>query len=531
MNIKNLDHLGLVAGTIDEIGIEEIINKFLGESKTEKVSAGRVVKAMILNALGLFSSPLYLFSKFFEGKAIEHLIGQGVQSDYLNDDRLGRVLDKLYKAGIGEVFITVTLEVIKKYELNMKTAHLDATSFCVHGEYNYPEIEPPEGEPRPIKITHGYSRDRRPDLKQYTMELICSGDSDIPLWMKMGDGNESDQKQFAKAIKEFKKILNFEGLMVADAALYSQDNLQYLGNIEWLSRVPLSIKAAYKLVTEIDSENLQKSVNQEYSYGEFKENYGTIEQRWLVVESQERRKSDLKKLEKKIDRDYKEALLKLKELKARDFACKPDAIKAANKLLKKSKYHRLTEIEAVEVVLKKDEGGKVSEIYEYKVEATVTVCEDKIQPERRKAGRFIVATNLLDEERLSSEEMLVTYKNGQQSVERGFGFLKDPMFFADSVFLKSPQRIEALGLIMALSLLVYKIAEREIRQTLKRTGAKVKNQLGRLIARPTLRWLFQCFQSIHVYSERGITKVSNLNKERLYLLKFFPPACQRYYLL
>ena len=181
--------------------------------------------------------------------------------------------------------------------------------------------------------------------------------------------------------------------------------------------------------------------------------------------------------------------------------------------------------------MKKDEEGKISEIYEYKVEATVTVCEERIQPDKRKAGRFIVATNLLDKERLSSEEMLVTYKNGQQSVERGFGFLKDPMFFVDSVFLKSPTRIEALGLIMALSLLVYKVAEREIRQTLERTGSKVKNQLGSLTARPTLRWLFQCFQSIHIYIDRGIKRVSNLNKERLYLLKFFPPTCQRYYLL
>ena len=157
MDIKNLDHLGLVAGTIDEIGIEEIINKRLGESKTEKISAGRVVKATILNALGLFSSPLYLFSRFFEGKAIEHLIGEGIESSYLNDDRLGRVLDKLYKIGIGEIFITVALEVIKKYKIALETAHLDATSFGVHGEYNYPEVESQEGEPRPIKITHGYS--------------------------------------------------------------------------------------------------------------------------------------------------------------------------------------------------------------------------------------------------------------------------------------------------------------------------------------------------------------------------------------
>jgi len=110
--------------------------------------------------------------------------------------------------------------------------------------------------------------------------------------------------------------------------------------------------------------------------------------------------------------------------------------------------------------------------------------------------------------------------------------MKDPMFFADSVFLKSPKLLEALGLIMALSLLVYKVAERQIRQTLKRTGSGVKNQLCRLMNRPTLRWIFQCFQSSHIYVDRGIKQISNINKERLHTrVKFFPPACQRYYLL
>lgn len=92
MDIKNLDHLGLVAGTIDqiEIEIENIINRRLGESKTKKVSAVKVVKAMILNALGLVSSPLYLFLNCFEEKSIEHLLGEEVRPSYLNDDRLGR---------------------------------------------------------------------------------------------------------------------------------------------------------------------------------------------------------------------------------------------------------------------------------------------------------------------------------------------------------------------------------------------------------------------------------------------------------
>jgi transposase len=87
IQVQNLAHLGLVAGVIDEIGIVEIINEIVPEKAGEKVSPGQAVKAMILNGLGLFSSPLYLFSKFFEGKATEHLIGVGIQPEHLNDDR------------------------------------------------------------------------------------------------------------------------------------------------------------------------------------------------------------------------------------------------------------------------------------------------------------------------------------------------------------------------------------------------------------------------------------------------------------
>ncbi len=75
--------------------------------------------------------------------------------------------------------------------------------------------------------------------------------------------------------------------------------------------------------------------------------------------------------------------------------------------------------------------------------------------------------------------------------------MKDTMFFTDSVFIKSPKRIEALGLIMALSLLVYTVAQQQVR--LKRTNEVVKNKLGSPTSRPTLRFIFQCFQSIHIY--------------------------------
>lgn len=525
MEITNLDHLGLVAGIIDEIGIESIIDRLLPKHLSEKISSGQVVKAMIINALGLVSAPLYLFARFFEGKAIEHLIGVGVKPEYLNDDKLGRVMDELYEIGIGEIFVEIALSVLKKYQLKMETSHIDSSSFHVHGEYKTSEVEV---EPRPIKITHGYSRDHRPDLKQYTMQLICSGDGGIPLWIKMGDGNASDQKEIPSSITEFKKSFEFSGLMVADAALYTQENLQILGDIKWLSRVPLTIKAAKKLVTEANTENFISCEQAGYRYLEVTQNYGDIEQRWLVIESQERRESDLKKLSDKIDKDLRVVQKKLKELSDREFACAPDAIVAAKKLLKKSLYHELTDIKT-KYISTKSEKGKSS--CHYQVQATISQCIEKLQDKKNQAGRFILATNQLDKLALNSEKMLSTYKNEQQKVERCFKFVKDPMFFVDSVFIKSPKRIEALGLIMALSLLVYKVAERQIRQTIKRVGSGVKNQLGRLTDRPTLRWIFQCFQSIHIYIYCGGKQISNINDERLHFLKFFPPACQRYYLL
>jgi transposase len=87
IKVQNLARLGLVPGVIDEIGIVEIINEIVPEKAAAKVSPGQAVKAMILNGLCLFTSPLYLFSKFFEGKATEHLIGVGIQPEHLNDDR------------------------------------------------------------------------------------------------------------------------------------------------------------------------------------------------------------------------------------------------------------------------------------------------------------------------------------------------------------------------------------------------------------------------------------------------------------
>ena len=102
--------------------------------------------------------------------------------------------------------------------MKVEAGHVDSTSFHVDGEYANQE----EGS---IEITHGYSRDHRPDLKQFMMNLICVGDGDIPVMMEVVSGNQADKARFAGLLQEFKKQWTFEGICVADAALYSEENL------------------------------------------------------------------------------------------------------------------------------------------------------------------------------------------------------------------------------------------------------------------------------------------------------------------
>ena len=121
---------------VDEIGIVEVLNKRLGIDPREKVSTGVIIKAMILNGLGFVSAPLYLFGQFFQGKAIETLLGEGIKPEYLNDDRLGNSLDELYESGLSDVFLEISLAAADKFGVKRETAHLDSTGFHVDGAYS-----------------------------------------------------------------------------------------------------------------------------------------------------------------------------------------------------------------------------------------------------------------------------------------------------------------------------------------------------------------------------------------------------------
>jgi transposase len=405
IKVLNIDHLGIVAGIIDEMELVEEVNKIVGIKTKEILTPGQVMKAMILNGLGFLSAPLYLFEEFFVGKATEHLIGEGVLPKHLNDDKLGRELDKYYQVGTTKLFTKIAIKAADKFQVGMNSIHLDGSSMYVHGKYkkeadlinevnqetelNKSELEP---ESKAIEIVHGYSRDHRPDLKQFIIDMIVTGDGEVPLYLKIDSGNVDDKSVFVERLKEFKKQWTFEGICVADSALYTADNLEAMKGLKWITRVPLSIKEAQNKILDLEPKEWTDSQKSGYKIAEREGEYGNIKQRWLIRESELRKKSSIKQVNKQVEKQKEKALSALRKLSRQEFVCEPDAKIAIERLSNSWKYHQIKEIECREKSDHKKAGtpSKSTEPNQikYQVKGQIEPRTEVIESEKIKAGKI-----------------------------------------------------------------------------------------------------------------------------------------------
>ena len=142
---------------------------------------------------------------------------------------------------------------------------------------------------------------------------------------------------------------------------------------------------------------------------------------------------------------------------------------------------------------------------------------------------FILATNECDPTALPTPEVLAGYK-GQSTPERGFRFLKDPQFLALSLYLKKPERIMALLMVMTVCLLVYAALAYRIRNALKDQEAPVPDQQGKPRQNPTARWVFHYFVGIHLLLIAGEgPMVLNLTEEHQHLLRLLGKPYEQLY--
>lgn len=539
-----MDHHGLVAAVCKDLGIAEKINKRIGKVDERRVlSTGKSVVAMILNGLGFTNRRLYLTHQFFETKPVSILLDEEIEASDITDYTLGHALDEISSYGSSKLFGEVAFEVALENNLLGDVNHLDATSISVYGEY---DDKNKEGESTVIEITHGHSKDHRPDLKQAVLSLVVNGPSAIPLFMEPLNGNHSDKKSFHETIKkvnDFKRQINVEKNFkwVADSALYTKDRLLKHNDYLWLTRVPETIKEAKDLIVKLDEGIAWDMLEKGYKVSSFFSQYGGIEQRWLLVYSEQAYHREKKTLEKKLKKKDDEIRKALWHLGNEVFVCEKDARSALKKIEKKNTLHIITS--QIVPIMKYAKPGKPKADGEkivsgFKVESSFERNEAEISKLLNSKGRFILATNDLDKENFSDQHMLNEYKE-QQNVEGGFRFIKDPWFMIDSVFLKSPKRIEALMMIMTLCLMVYNIAQYKLRESLKEKDDTLPNQLGKEVKNPTVRWIFQIMEGINIvqFYQDEIVKpikeiITNLSLLRKKIIRLFgDTACRMYGLI
>jgi transposase len=244
---ERLDHLGIVAGVCREAGIAEWLDRQAGEQR-RGVSVGTATVAMLLNGLGFANRQLYLVPQYFANKPVEHLLGEGITAEMLNDDCLGRTLDWLSEHDLTTLFAGLALPARQRFGIKVPHLHIDTTSFSVNGEYSAGEaVSAEQRDAVPIAITHGYSRDHRADLKQWMLGLVTSHDGDIPVFLRPLTGHSSDKESLSTIVttvmKQLRETLSEEGdepIAVFDSGGYSELNVtQYnQASIRWISRVP-----------------------------------------------------------------------------------------------------------------------------------------------------------------------------------------------------------------------------------------------------------------------------------------------------
>jgi transposase len=535
----SVDRLPIVAGFCHKIGIGNSINSSI-ESNAD-IDAGTIVTAMILDTLS-GRTPLYRFHEFFYRQDTELLLGREIAPERFTDDALGRTLDRINEAGTMKLFTEISLKACKLFGVDTAQGHFDTTSVNVWGDYD--NSTPGGTTPH---ITHGYSKDKRPDLKQFMFSLLCV-EGNIPLIGKVEDGNAADPKLNNETLQSVAKLIgenqidrdNF--LYVADCKLVNEANLELIGDSPFVTRLPASYKVhAEAIETALRADDWEDlgTLNQTPTSTSNKrpaaiykiaqtpiELYGRS-YRAIIVHSTNYDKRRQKKLDKQLEEAQKKAQKAIRIATRNIYSCKKDATAALEKL--QGQHHGgLWEISGKLEPKKIYVGGKVApgkqrgiKRTDYRLSCEPHKNQELIEHSRARAGCFVLLSNTpgpgekkkenpstpgQDREREEEKSnprtwtaagCLRAYKQ-QYGIEANFSFLKEPLI-ANDVFLKNPGRIDALGLVLLLSLLVWSLMQRSLRKSVEENpDRKLTDLANRPTTRPTAFILMHKFLNIMI---------------------------------
>jgi transposase len=509
-------HVPIIAAFCDKIEIPAIVDKALGCNMD--VSVGDMVKGLILNTLS-GRDPLYRVQEYFSHQDTELLIGKGVDSSAFTDDNIGRVFDKIFLYGTSKLFSEISLEAVKKFNIDTTQVHHDTTSVSVWGAY-----ENSRYDGSPFEITFGHSKDKRPDLIQFVVSLLTA-EKDLPIETRIYSGNEDDKtisKGILKRISAYMAGYGIESdgfIYTGDSVMVTEPNLVYMGGtgdprVKFISRMPAIFGMVDILIAEAVAKNDwsdigrlsedQKADSAFYRSYEREVSIGENKFRAAVIYSDHYDKRKKKSIDKKIVKDLESAKAVMKKLSSMKYYCIEDAKIAAQKV-RLPKYHKLNIKVQEKTIYKKGrpkDGQKEVANILYTLNCKISPDDKLIKDLNEQAGCFVMITNV-NKDKYPASEILKIYKE-QHGIEKNFGFLKDPLIVND-LFLKKPERIEALGFILVISLLIWRLVERCLRSYIKEKNIKITGWDKKPTDRPTTFMMTTKFCSVHAL-KKGETR-------------------------
>jgi transposase len=496
VTVERLDHLGIIAGVIKDLGLIEMIDARVGLDDQEGITTGEAIAGMILNGLGFSDRPMSLTPQFFANKPVGLLFRDGVSAEHFNRFKLGRSLDKVFSYGCDTLFSEVALAVCQQERVALTFTCLDTTSFSLTGAYV------PETDTQAIAITHGYSKDHRPDLKQAVLELMVTQDGGVPLMSQSWDGNASDSvvfKERCEALLTQFAASETPRYLIADAKLYTEANAPNLARLPFITRIPETLTVTRQVIEQAWAWGEWQPLHETVQYQRVELCHYGMAQRWLVVSSQDAWQRAALTLAKAQAKELAQVQKQLFHLQAQRFPSETDAQAALETLAQRWHSHQIAQVSLTPHSQYARKGRPTKQTpckaIQWQIHASVRPDLATLTRQQQRKACFVLGTTI-PVTTLTDAEVVAGYK-GQSAVERGFRFLKDPVFFVSSLFVKKPARLQGLLMVMTLALLVYSVAQRRMRHQLAHQHDTLPNQIGQPGARPTLRWIFQLLEGIN----------------------------------
>jgi transposase len=434
----HVDHLPIIAYYLRTLGLVKMVNDLVPVNMV--VEPGIIVLGLILDTLS-GRSPLYHLEKTFSDYDQRVLFGRELPPGYFSDDNVGRVMDRIYEVGTQKIFSALSVAALQHFSISKRHVHFDTTSVNVYGDYT----NAADGK-APFVITHGYSKDKRPDLKQFVLSLLCV-DGNIPIVGKLEDGNASDKKINHSVLCEISRHMKEHGvaddgfIYVADSAMVTEENLEQAGF--FISRLPATYNECDRAILDaVDADRWtevgcisvtpasKKRPNAYYRVHEETVTLYNKEYRAIVVHSSAHDRRREKRLDRELALSLKQANSLAKEIKKKRFFCLADAEQAVQELnAQTTQYHQL-EVEVVECPCygrgrPKKDVQRTPVAIEYELIAKIIEKEQEVTRCRQMIGCFVLLTNVPadKDEGYSAEKILRTYKD-QHGIENTMVFSK-----------------------------------------------------------------------------------------------------------